>query len=94
VLKDVERADEIAAETPEAYAERKRVTIKNPSLKEQSMSSLKQLKETVKEQATMIEELEEELEALRTAVSSAAELLPDDEEEEEDDEAEDNEEES
>lgn len=91
VLGDDERADEIAAESVEDYAERKRLTIENPSLEGRKMSTKREreLLEENKAQATMIEELETELDTLRGAVSKAAALLPDEDEDESDEESDD-----
>jgi hypothetical protein len=88
VLGNESRAGEIAAESVEDYAERKRVTIKNPTVKERAMASKRERElEAVKTfQGEMIEQLEEELDTLRAAVRSTAALVPDDDDDEEDSE--------
>jgi hypothetical protein len=91
VLHNEQRADEIASESVEDYAERKHIIIQNP--KERVMVRRRRNRLTVGELETenemligKVEELEIELDALRNAVSEAAELLPDDDEEDSDEE--------
>jgi hypothetical protein len=78
VLGDEQRAEEIATETVDDYAERKQITIQNPR-KEKLMATKREL-----ELEETIEELEGELNVLRSAVSDAAALLPDDDDLDED----------
>jgi hypothetical protein len=87
VLHEEQRADEIASESVEDYAERKHITIQNS--KERRVMARRGNPLTVQElermnanQAQSIVQLQEELDAIRNAVSEAADLLPDDDDEE------------
>jgi hypothetical protein len=81
VLDDEERAEEIEDESPESYAQRKRITISNPK-RRASMTTKADLEERVKE-------LEEENEELQDRLDQIASLsvadVEDDEELDEDD---------
>jgi cell shape-determining protein MreC len=76
VLHDSDRADEIAAESLESYAERKRVKLQNP-VRRFAVASKRQLEER-------IEELEEENEDLQDRLDQITDLAAPEEEDEDD----------
>jgi uncharacterized protein YPO0396 len=101
VLLDDERADEIAEETLEKYAERKQIQIvNNPDKRRQTMATKQELEQLVDDQSAYIEELENELGDLKSSVretlsatkenlESTLELVGEDESEDDDSEGED-----
>ncbi len=95
VLKSDDQAEQIAAESVDEYATRKRITISNPARKEtrSHMATKQELEKIIGEQTVLIEELEDELGDLRRVVKEAADLLPDDDDEDEDEDEDESEEE-
>ncbi|MEN6537304.1 MAG: hypothetical protein ABFD89_26870, partial [Bryobacteraceae bacterium] len=93
VLGDDERADEIEAESPQEYAERKRIEIvTNPRKETRQMArATRSTTPTRDELKDRIEELESENQELQEKLDSIAEVL--DEEEQSDDEDDDSEDE-
>ena len=88
VVGDPERASDFDAMTPEEYAEHKRVTIENPSLRTQRRVTMR--RPTYADLKDRVAELEEENQALNEKLDSivdiASEEEEDDEEEADDDE--------
>lgn len=76
VLNDPERADEIADESLEDYAERRKIEITNPTRRETVPSTKRELQER-------IAELEAENEELQDALDEISEIASPEEEEEE-----------
>lgn len=83
VLGDDLRAEEIEAEDPEDYAERKRIeVIENPQRRDRPMAT----GPTKAELEERVQELESENEDLRDRLESISEIVNDDDSEEDDDE--------
>jgi len=92
LLQDYDRADEIAAMTPDEYAESKGFLISNPKhpkVKKENyhMATLKELRQNLKEKDEYIGELED-----RLAEISGIATIDEDDEDEDDEEGEDSEE--
>jgi hypothetical protein len=83
---DADRADEIASESVEDYAERKRIQIENPS--QQLTIRRVKIMVTTATKAELEQELEDayaRIEELESHIAAGVELLPDDEDDEDDD---------
>lgn len=86
VLQDPERADEIADESLEHYAERRKITLANPSNKRNNhMATKRELEEQVRELEDENQDLQDRLDAVADLVSGS-----DSDEDEEDREEDDN----
>lgn len=85
VLDDPAQADEIEAESLEDYAERKRITLKNPTPKARRYQRMPPVK-TRRELLDEIAELKETNEELQEQLDQVADIVaPQDQEEDEDD---------
>ena len=87
VLGDSDRADEIAGESPEDYAERRKFEITNPRRRAiMPRKSVEDYRAEVAELKDQIADLEEENEGLQEQLDGISEILsPEEEEEDEDD---------
>jgi hypothetical protein len=82
VLHDPDRAEEIADESLESYAERRGFTITNPRRENRNMATKRELEQQV-------QELEEENQELQDQLDAIADIVSADEEEDEDETGED-----
>lgn len=89
VLGDSPRAEEIAAESVEDYASRKHLTIQNPEDRRMVTKREKELMAENEEQAILIEQLEEQLDAVRSHVEDALNIFKDDSDEDTEDDSDD-----
>jgi hypothetical protein len=81
VLGDDERADEIADESIEDYAERRKIHITNPQRRGTRMSTKQELQERIRELEEENEELSDQLEEIADIVSPDGEESEEGEEE-------------
>jgi hypothetical protein len=86
VLDDADRAEEIAEESLEEYAARRKIAITNPCRRTKTMATKRELEEQIRE-------LEQENSGLQDQLDAVADIVSEDDEAEEDEAEEDEEEE-
>jgi predicted RNase H-like nuclease (RuvC/YqgF family) len=86
VLGDPDRADEIAGESLEDYAARRRIQITNPERRNRTMAkkTVEDYRADIADLKAQIADLEEENEGLQEQLDGISEILSPEEEEEED----------
>ena len=77
ILKDEQRAKRIELESPEEYAERRKIRIKNPKRKEEDMARIQELETAIIEATAELDQADGSRTGMAEAFDSARQILSD-----------------